>query len=83
MSREEIAAKLIEVMKESSEEDVDWDAITEETEIESLGFDSLTTLDLIFYLKEYFAIEIQAEDLEGITTVAQMVSFVEERIRAA
>jgi len=40
-------------MQQSSQEDVDWDSVTLESRIDSLGFDSLSILDLIYDIREY------------------------------
>jgi acyl carrier protein len=80
MTREEITGKLRALMKNSSEADVDWDAMTEESEISSLGFDSLSILDLTYDIQQCFGIEFDAEELSGIDTVAALVSFLEARV---
>lgn len=83
MSREEVAAKLIEVMKKATEEVVDWDAITEASSIETMGIDSLTTLDLLFYIKEDLGLDIDVNELTGIETFKDMVDFIGPRLESA
>ena len=83
MTREETAAMLIDVMKESIEEHVDWDTITEDSDLLVLGFDSLTVLDFLFYLKEKMGITVDAKELDGVVTFASLITFVEQRIQPA
>ena len=63
MTRVQIIERLGEVLQESSTNArVDWGSVTEATEIDALGFDSLTILDLIFDIEEAFGLEVPAED---------------------
>ena len=81
MTREEIAATLIEVMKNSTEEPVDWNGLTETSKIDALGFDSLSVLDLIFYIKEQFEFEVEVDELSGVSTFGDMLDFLEHRLQ--
>lgn len=78
-SRELIRERLEGVMEESSAEAVEWSEVTDETTIESFGFDSLSVLDLLFDLEQEFAIQIQAEDMLNIKTVGNLVDFLGEQ----
>ena len=80
MSREELAGRLIEILKKATDEVADWDSITGASSIETLGIDSLTTLDLLFYIKEEFGVEVEAEELTGLTTFGDMTEFIEKRL---
>lgn len=54
------------------------DKITPETSIiDDLGADSLDVVELVMALEEKFGIEIPDEDAEKITTVGDIVSYVE------
>lgn len=58
----------------------DTTALTEETRIhDDLGADSMDVVDLIMSIEEEFHIEVQDEDIEKITTVGDLVAFIEER----
>lgn len=52
--------------------------ITMDTSFEELGVDSLDLFQIIIELEEEFGVQI--EDAEAITTVAEAVKFVEDRI---
>ena len=79
MQREDLAAKLRDLMQRSSESQVDWDAVKESDTIESLGFDSLSILDLIYDLQMEFGSDIEAESMAGIRTVADLLDFLSAR----
>jgi acyl carrier protein len=78
-SREQIRKRLEDVLEQSSADEVEWETVTDETPIESFGFDSLSVLDLLFDLEQEFSIQIQAEDMLEIKTVGHLVDFLGER----
>ncbi len=82
MMRDEILNKLRETMEDSAPEPMDWDAITEETTIGELGFDSLSILDLIFDVQQAFGIDFEAQELVNINTVGELADFLEEELQA-
>lgn len=83
MTRKEVSDKLRMLMKKTSQKQVDWDSITEQTEIASLGFDSLSVLDLIYDIQTTFGIEFEAEEAAGVRTVGDMVTFLEGKLGSA
>ena len=55
--------------------------LTEDIRIhDDLGADSMDVVDLIMSIEEEFHMEVQDEDIEKITTVGDLVSFIEERM---
>ena len=80
MTREEIGSKLRDIMKDSSQEAVDWDSFSEQSDITSLGFDSLSILDLIYDIQQSFNVEFEAENLADVQTVGDLVSFLEKQL---
>lgn len=83
MTRQEIVEKLRALMKSASREKVDWDKVTEQSDIRTLGFDSLSILDLVYDIQQSFGAEFDAEELAGVKTVADLVSFLEKRVAPA
>ncbi len=83
MTVEEIIEKLRELMKESSTEDVDWDSVTPDTNIETIGFDSLSILDLIYDIQQSFGIQFDAEHLTDVRTVGDLAAFLEKQLGAS
>lgn len=57
------------------------DQVTPEASfIEELGADSLDTVELVMALEEEFGIEIPDEDAEKITTVEDVVNYINDHI---
>jgi len=79
MTREEIVNALRSMMKNTSQAPVNWDAVTEESTIASLGFDSLSILDLIYDVQQEFKLEFDAEELTQVKTVGALTTFLIEK----
>ncbi|MFC1498751.1 acyl carrier protein [Verrucomicrobiota bacterium] len=79
MTQEEIIEKLREMMKQSSQADVKWDTVTENSPIESLGFDSLSILDLIYDIQQELGIEFEAEEMVSIRTIGELATFLQSK----
>jgi acyl carrier protein len=63
--------------------DVSEDEVTESASIvDDLGADSLDVVEIIMGLEEEFDVEIPDEDAEKITTVKQIIDYVEEKAKA-
>ncbi len=61
--------------------EVEADTITEQTDIaEDLGADSLDVVDVLMSLEDAFDVEIPDEEIEKLTTVGALVSYIEEHI---
>lgn len=58
--------------------DMDVDEITRDTTFESLGIDSLDTVEMIMDLEEELGVELELED--KLTTVGELVEFVESKL---
>ena len=82
MTKSEILDQLRNTMKDSSPEPIEWDALTEDTTIGSLGFDSLSILDLIYDVQQAFGVDFEAEELVNINTVGELAEFLEETLKA-
>ncbi len=79
MNRDAMLAKLKRAMQQSVARDVNWTAVTMETPIATLGFDSLTILDLIYEMQQMFGLEFEAEELARVKTVGELVDFLEQK----
>ncbi len=61
--------------------EVEADTITAQTDIaEDLGADSLDVVDVLMSLEDAFDVEIPDEEIEKLTTVGALVSYIEEHI---
>ncbi|HEB12552.1 MAG TPA: acyl carrier protein [Actinobacteria bacterium] len=52
---------------------------TESSFVDDLGADSLDVVELVMALEEEFDLEIPDEDAERINTVAEIISYLEEK----
>ena len=82
MTDQEMLEKLRDAMRSSSQEDVDWNAVGENSSIESLGFDSLSILDLIYDIQQEFDLEFDAEELVTVGTVGELIGFLKQKMPA-
>lgn len=74
-----ILEKVREIM--ASQLGIDEDQITEETDIkDDLGADSLDIMELLMSLEEEYGLMIADEDVEGLRTVSDVVSFIENKL---
>ena len=72
---------MLEQIKEIIAEklDIEVDKITEETSLkDDLEVDSLDLFELVMNFEDEFGVEIPSEDLENITTVKDIVEYIEE-----
>lgn len=60
--------------------DVDASEITEETTFETLGIDSLDTVEMIMEMEEDLGVELELD--EKVETVGEMVKFIENKTKA-
>lgn len=75
----DIAAEVKEVVV--AELGVDEAEVTNEARfIEDLGADSLDTVELIMKFEEQFDLDIPDEDTEGMTTVGDVIKYVEAKL---
>ena len=62
----------------ASELDISEDEITRDTTFESLGVDSLDTVEMVMDLEQELGVELEVE--EKIATVGELVDFVESKV---
>jgi len=81
-SNEDIAQRIKEIIVEKM--DVDADDVTNEASfIESLGADSLDTVELIMELEDEFELEIPDEVAEKMATVGDAIKYVQAQANGA
>lgn len=80
MTREEIGGKLRDIMKANSPKQIDWSGVNEQSEIATIGFDSLSILDLLYDVQQGFGIEFDAEEMTGIKTVGDLITFLQGKV---
>lgn len=80
MTKQELIELLRSVLKNTSKTQVDWSTVGEDTTIASLGFDSLTILDLIYDVQQQVGVEFEAEEMVGVKTVGQLADFLMQKM---
>ena len=80
METDQIIERLRGIMERTSKAAVDWKAVNGSTPIASLGFDSLSILDLIYDIQQEFGIEFEAEQMVGVKTVSQLADFLKAKL---
>lgn len=55
--------------------------IKEETTFEDLGIDSLEIFEVIMALEDEFSIEIPNEDVENIKNIADIVKYIQSKVK--
>lgn len=74
----EILSRLRDVLRDSAVEEHDWDAVVGKTPIESLGFDSLTILDVLYDVEEEFGIALDPKQVVKTRTVGEIIALLEQ-----
>lgn len=62
----------------ANQRDISPDDITPETTFESLGIDSLDTVEMVMDLEEQLGVDLELE--EKLATVGELVDFVESKL---
>ena len=50
---------------------------------EDLGLDSMSTIELVYQIEEVFDLEVPNEDLMKLTTVGNVIDYVDSRVNPA
>jgi acyl carrier protein len=80
MTHDELLAGLRELLKRHKEIKADPAAITLDTRIDQIGFDSLSILDFIYDIEDRFKVQTQMADLVSLVTVRDLVTYVQQRL---
>ena len=77
-------AQLFEIFQRMATEiaERDLSQMTEDSNIQELGLDSLSTMELVGAMEHEFGIQIPDEQLVGIQTVAQLLDLIGKRMSA-
>jgi acyl carrier protein len=73
MNDTSIITRLRAILRECSVEERDWDDVDETATIESLGFDSLSFLDVLYEVEMEFGIKLDAKEVVSAKTVGDVV----------
>jgi acyl carrier protein len=80
MTHEELLDGLKELLRRHKEIKADPGALTLDTRIDQIGFDSLSILDFIYDIEDRFKIQTQMADLVSMVTVRDLVNYVQQRL---
>jgi len=80
MTRDEIIERLRLILRDASAEQLDWQAITADTTIESLGFDSLSILDLLYDLEQELDVALEPVEVMKIESVGGVADLLVGRV---
>ena len=80
MKRDEIAHALRELLERQEELDVDLDAITEDTRIDGIGFNSLSILDFMYEIENRFGVPMEVGDLVEMEVVRDLIDHLEAKL---
>lgn len=78
-ARAEIAARLKELLRDQEEVQIDVDSLTEETEFDDIGFDSLSILDFMYEIEDRFDVQLEVKDLLEMHKVGDLVAHIEAK----
>ncbi len=81
MTREEIFAKVIEIVKPYVKNQEALDAVNEDTNIlQDLKVNSARLVDIILNFEDEFDIEVEDEDADSVNTVGDAVGLIQQKI---
>nr|QUE28112.1 AcpP [Sahlingia subintegra] len=82
MTKDEINEKVKEIVAEQL--GVDIVEVTDKANFsEDLGADSLDTVELVMALEDAFSVDIPDEEAENISTLDEVVKYIEELLKTA
>ena len=70
-------AKIVDIV--GSKLEIDKKTVTMDSTFQDLGADSLDLLEIIMRLEEQFGIEINDEEAEKMTSIREVVDYINER----
>lgn len=73
MERGETLERLRGVLADSSTQAVDWSVLSPAMTVESLGFDSLSILDVLYGIEQEFGVGLDAGDVMDLKTVGDLI----------
>ena len=80
MDRAEISRRIEEIIRD--QKTLPADPIEPDTQLDTLGFDSLDALNIVFALEETFKISISDDEVRDARSLGRMVEIVEGHLRS-
>ena len=82
MTQEEIVAALRELLEQQELLKMDIAAITLDTRLDRLGFDSLSVLDFVYDVENRFKVSIEVADLVALERVDELAEYLRRKLAA-
>jgi len=82
MTQKEIVAALRELLERQERLKVDVAAITLDTRLDRLGFDSLSVLDFLYDVEHRFKVSVEIADLVALERVDELVEYLWRKLAA-
>jgi acyl carrier protein len=82
VTREQIVDVLRELLARQEQLKVSVDAITLDSRIDQLGFDSLSVLDFVYDMENRFKVPIEIADLVALERVDELVEYLRRKLAA-
>ena len=79
MDRSEIYAKIVTIIAHILK--ISKDSVNEQSNLESLGADSLNRVEFVMELEDTFGIEINDEEAEKLSTVGAAVDYITQLVQ--
>lgn len=80
MDRAEISRRIEEIVRD--QKTIPTDPIDPDAPLETLGFDSLDALNIVFALEETFQISISDDEVRDVRSLGRMVEIVEGHLQS-
>jgi len=80
MNRDEIVRGLRDLLTRQEQVKVDMAAITEDTRIDRIGFDSISILDFIYDVEDRFRVQTEIADLVAMDRVRDLIDYLEAKL---
>ncbi len=83
MTREQIITRLKALLQKQSEFKGDISAINEETQIDQMGFDSISILDFMYDIEADFNVQTEVTDLVKMQQVKDLIDYLAGKLATA
>ncbi|MFN0068531.1 MAG: acyl carrier protein [Limisphaerales bacterium] len=81
MTRDETIQTLKELLRQQKQLKVDLEALTPESRLDKVGFDSLSILDFMYDVESRFHVQIPVADLVQMERVGDLIDYLAARAK--
>jgi acyl carrier protein len=82
MTRDAIVNALKELLRQQKQLQVDLEAVTPETRLDKVGFDSLSILDFMYDVESRFGVQLPVSELVKLERVSDLIDYLAARAQA-